>query len=139
MLKFMFRLQKVLEYRELTEQWAKDAYLGAQRARLEGDAELASLGERRVEMLSQPVLSLVERLALDAMLGRIDSEEEVQRSILSELLDEEARTLNDWIERKREREVLVKLKAREHEEWLLESSRKEQSALDKWAVLRRAS
>lgn len=139
MLKFMFRLQKVLEYRELTEQWSKDAYLGAQRARLEGDAELASLGERRVEMLSQPVLSLVERLALDAMLGRIDSEEEVQRSILSELLDEEARTLNDWIERKREREVLVKLKAREHEEWLLESSRKEQSALDEWAVLRRAS
>lgn len=139
MRKFTFRLQKVLEYREMTEEWAKEAYLVAQRARLEGDAALAALGERRVEMLAQPVLSLVERLALDAMLGRIDAEEEVQRSVLAELLNDEARTLNDWIERKREREVLVKLKAREHEEWLLASSRKEQSALDEWAVLRRAS
>ena len=137
--KFVFRLQKVLEYREMTEEWAKEAYLQAQRARLEGDAVLAAIGEHRLSQLSLPVLGLQERLALDAMLSRLDAEEEVQRSVLAELLAEEAHTLEDWIERKREREVLVKLRAREHETWLLDSSRKEQSSLDEWAGLRRAA
>lgn len=139
MRKFTFRLQKVLEYREMTEEWAKEAYLQAQRARLEGDAALAAIGEKRVTVLAQPVLGLAERMALEAMLARLDSEEEVQRGVLSELLDEEAHALDEWIERKREREALVKLRAREHEAWQLEASRKEQSSLDEWAVLRRAA
>lgn len=139
MRKFTFRLEKVLEYRRLEEGWAKDAYRQAQAARLEGDAALARIGERRLEQLAQPVLSLAERRNLESMLERLDGEEEVQRAVLAELMEDEARAYTDWIERKQDLQALEKLRARAYDEWLLQSNRKEQEALDEWSVLRRAA
>lgn len=139
MRKFTFRLEKVLEYRRLEEGWAKDAYRQAQSARMEGDAALARIGERRVTLLAQPVLSLPERRELESMLERLDGEEDVQRSVLAELMDEEAKAYTDWIERKQDLQALEKLRARAHDEWLLQANRKEQEALDEWSVLRRAA
>lgn len=139
MRKFFFRLEKVLDYRRLTEEWAKDAYLQAQALRLEGDAVLSSICERRLALLFMPVLGVHERLGLEAMLERMDGEEAIQRRVIAELIEDEERAMAEWIERRREVEVLVKLRGREHDEWLLESNRREQAALDEWAVMRRAA
>ena len=139
MRKFVFRLEKVLDYRRLTEEWAKDAYLFAQAARLDADAALAAICEGRVAMLAMPVLGLQERLGLEAMLERLDGEEAMQRRVIVDLIEDEERSLEEWIERRRDVEVLVKLREREHQAWLLESARREQAALDEWAVLRRAA
>lgn len=139
MRKFTFRLEKVLEYRRLEEGWAKDTYRQAQAARMEGDAALASIGERRLEVLAKPVLGLTERRGLEGMLERLDGEEVVQRKVLAELMEDEAKAYTDWIERKQDLQALEKLRTREYDEWQLTANRKEQAALDEWSVLRRAA
>ena len=136
---FDFRLQRVLEYREMLEGWARDAYLAAQEERLGGDAELARINEVRTRALSIPCLGIQDRLALERFLCSVDEEEHEQRLALQVLIEEEAKALEAWIERKRDVEALVKLRNRAYEEWELELTRKEQRELDEWAAMRRAA
>ncbi|MFY9234475.1 MAG: flagellar FliJ family protein [Fimbriimonadaceae bacterium] len=137
--KFAFRLHRVLDYRTMLEDWAKRAYLEAQRSRLEGDSVLARIHERRARALDHPALSLEDRLALERTLFAIDDLEHQQRLALQVLMEEEGQALAAWIERKRDAEALRKLRDKAYAEWEYDQDRREQADLDEWSVLRRAA
>lgn len=139
MAKFSFRLQKVLEYRELQEEWAKKDYLTAQRARLEGDQQLAAVCQRRAEAMRYPTLGLADRIALERTLFALDDLEHQARLAQQVLLQDEAKALAAWTERRREVKALSSLKDKAFEQWDLDQRRKEQADLDEWAVLRRTA
>lgn len=139
MTSFRFRLQKVLEYRERLERDAKDAYLDARVKRLEAEAELAAIGDRREQILAQPCNDLDNRIALELYVYRLDQEERCQVLVVEALETEEESLRLQWIERRREHEVMQKLRIHALEEWQLDVDRKEQAELDEWAVLRSAA
>jgi flagellar biosynthesis chaperone FliJ len=51
MKKFEFRLQKVLDFRAAMEEMAKDAYLDARNKRIEAEALITAIEDRRREIL----------------------------------------------------------------------------------------
>ena len=123
----------------MLEDWAKTAYLDAQRSRLEGDHMLAQIHERRARALDHPALSLDDRLALERTLFAIDDLEHQQRLALQVLMEEEAQALAAWVERKRDAEALRKLRDKAYEEWEYDQNRREQADLYEWAVQKRAA
>ncbi len=137
MANFAFRLQKVLEYRQTLEGEAKQRYLDARIARLEFEQEISKTEKAKSASIQTPTSSLNSRTALASYLDRLDVEHAQMRIALGVLLDEEAAALNAWHDRKRDLEALVKLRHKAYDDWRLEESRKEQSALDEWAVMRR--
>ena len=72
MRKFSFRLQKVLDYNRTLEENAKQAYLDAQRRTREVDLEIERLQLQQSELLTRPIVTIGDRLALDAWLNRCD-------------------------------------------------------------------
>ena len=134
---FKFRLQKVLEYREAMEQYAQNAYLDSRLARLEADAELLNVDDKRKAMIAGTGNDLSERLALEAKLIALADEEREKQIVAHLLTAEEEKALQNWHEKKRELDALVKLRDRALEEYLLDGTRREQAELDEWAVLRR--
>ena len=139
MRKFRFRLQKILEYREAMEHWAQEAYLETRVARLEGEAALREVQNRRTALLAHPADSLDERRQLEMAIQVLDDDEAAQRTIIEVLVAEESKAFELWQEKKRELETMVKLRNRAFEEWTLEESRYEQAQLDEWAVLKRSA
>jgi flagellar protein FliJ len=139
MKKFEFRLQKVLEYREAMEHWAQEVYLDTRVARLEGEAALLEVRNRRATALQQTANGLNERRHLELFLQTIDDDELAKQTIIEVLLAEEEKALGLWHEKKRELETIVKLREHAHEEWQLEANRQEQAELDEWSVLRRGA
>lgn len=139
MRKFEFRLRKVLEYRETMEQWAQDAYLETRVARLEGEAALLEVQNRRAKALEWPVHTLDERRQLEMNIQALDDDEIAKRAVIEVLATEEEKALAVWHEKKRELETITKLRDHALEAWLLEDTRHEQAALDEWSVLRRSA
>lgn len=136
---FKFRLQRVLEYREAMEHWAQEAYLDTRVARLEGEATLLEVQNRRSATLQQSAGTLDERKLLEMTLHTLDDDERAKQTIVEVLRTEEEKALNVWHEKKRELETMVKLRDKAFEEWQLEATRKEQAELDEWSVLRRGA
>jgi flagellar export protein FliJ len=134
---FEFRLQRVLEYRERLEGWAKDTYLDSRAARLETEAGIHELRMRRGDLLENTPTDLNSRTALEATLLHLDDGERSQNVVLKVLLNEEVTALNAWHLTKRDLETLVRLREAALEEYKLEENRREQAELDEWAVLRR--
>jgi|CXWL01.1.fsa_nt_gi flagellar FliJ protein len=139
MAKFRFRLQRVLDYREILEQTAKDAYLEARATRLVAEAEAEQFSIRREKLVAGTSETLQDRLAIERMMNRIDDEERQQAMVIEILSQEEETKREEWIEKRKEQETLVKLCERDKEEWLIEEKRREQAESDEWAVNRRAS
>lgn len=139
MAKFEFRLQQVLDYRAMEEGWAKSAYLEARANRIEKEVELAALHDHRKTMLGAPVFTLDEHRNLEVMLLRLDDEEEELKAVINVLQNEEEVALNTWHDRKRDLEVLVKLREKAEDEWKAEEARREQAELDEWTSMRRAA
>ncbi len=137
MKKFEFRLQKVLEYREISEGWARDRYIAARAERLEAEATLAAIERRRLETVRGGAGSLDERLILERLLERMDDETRATKAALGVLCDEEAKAFLEWQARKQELKAMQKLREKAETEFRLEMSRLEQAALDEWATLRR--
>lgn len=135
--RFDFRLQNVLEYRLLTEQWAKDAYLDARARRLEAEMALLGIQARRDDLLKAPTTDIDDLQALDLRLVLIDDHESQQRLIVQVLTGEEAETFEQWHQRKNDVDVLTKLRDKAYAEWQQEMDRAEQYALDEWTVHRR--
>jgi flagellar FliJ protein len=137
--KFVFKLQKVLEYRERLEQEAKDAYMEARAKTIEAEAELAGMIEHRKAVIRQPLSSLEDHRALDLYVQACEDKERQQHLVIQvcEAEEEEKRLL--WIEAKKDYQAIVKLRDKAFGEWLAEESRREQNALDEWAVLRRSA
>lgn len=137
MRKFAFHLQKVLDYRRLVEEWARDAYLEARVKRLEAEAELEAIRARREEALRSDASTVAERLDLERYLQRLDDEEQAQRTVIAVLEEEEEKARLEWMERKRDAEALQKLHDRRRAEHELEETRRQQAELDEWAVMKR--
>jgi flagellar FliJ protein len=137
--KFNFRLQKVLEYRILLEQWAKEAYLDARAARLEGELALMKIGELRKDALSWATPTIESRQTLEIQLRKLDQKEIEQRIITNVLVHEESQAREAWTERKVELESLNKIYEQQYSEWQREADRHLQSELDEWALRKKAA
>lgn len=136
---FDFRLKRVLDYRRLTEEWAKDAYLEARSARLEAEVDLATIEQERHELFSRSPRTISELLAREHRLELLVARHHQQLIILEVLLEDEERALTEWKARKQDVQVLEKLHDKAYEEWMYEVNREEQNFLDEWANGRRAA
>lgn len=139
MSEFRFRLQRVLEYRQMVEGWAKDAFLEARAARLEAVAHLEKIEQHRGELMCKPADTLEARLAMQNCFDKLDMDEQDQRIVLSILEGDEAKRKEDWTEARKELQALEKLRDKAKAEWDLEERRKEQRELDEWAVMQKAA
>jgi len=137
--RFVFKLQKVLEYRELLEKEAKDAYMEARAKTIEAEAELARMIEHRKAVIRQPLSSLDDHLALDAYVQACEDKERQQHLVIQVCEAEEEQKRLLWIEAKKDYQAIAKLRDKAFGEWLAEESRREQNDLDEWAVLRRTA
>jgi flagellar export protein FliJ len=136
---FHFRLQRVLEYRELVEGWAKDAYLDAKAARIEAEAAVEAIGARRKELVEGPAETMQDRLAVQACLEKLAEDERQQRVVIEMLVGDEERLKQAWTEARKELQVLEKLREAARAEWQLEESRRERKEMDEFALQKRAA
>lgn len=139
MAKFVFRLQKVLEFRADSEAEAKRRFLGKRSEVLAIEGVIAEIGARRLAALSEPRSALDQFRMLESELLRLDDYERDQRVVLSVLNDEAESLRVDWVRHKQELETMIKLREKAEDEWKSTQERIEQAELDEWAVLRRAS
>ncbi len=139
MKKFSFRLQRVKDFREAMEDLAKNAFLDARAKRIEAEAVILHIEDRRKEVLAGPCSSLEAHQAIDALMIRLDDEIRAQNTVISVLRDEEEHAQKEWTRAKQEYEALVKLYERALEEYQKESDLEEQKNLDEWAVTRKAA
>ena len=137
--KFSFRLQKVLEYREMEEGWAKDAYLAAQRERNDKLGEIKKLISHRSSVVSLPANSIDSRLHLERVLERIDDEERHHRLALAILENEELTAEAEWTVKRQAVKAIEKLRENALETWKLDEERREQADLDEWTTMRRVA
>jgi flagellar protein FliJ len=139
MAKFKFRLEKLLEYRRLQEQWAKEAYLHAlaKKVEAEGDAEAAATRLRLA--VGARLATIEERIGHESFLLRLEDEYRAALSLVDLLAQEADVELAKYSRARQEREALEKLRENDLEVWRLEESRREQAALDEWAVQRRTA
>lgn len=134
---FEFSLQKVLDYRRMVEDWAKDALIEAQSRRMEAEDDLAAIRHRRERVLAISPRTVGELLDLERYLVRLEDEERAQEALLALLAQEEETARETWIDKRTEAEALDRLREIYREEWQLEADREEQRALDEWATMRR--
>ncbi|HEY3781303.1 MAG TPA: flagellar FliJ family protein [Fimbriimonadaceae bacterium] len=139
MKKFNFRLQKVLEYRQMLQQWAKEAYLDARSSRLEAELSLHQITSLRLEVLTWRSNTIESRQTIEMQLRKLDQKEVEQRLIVNVLVHEEELALNAWKEKKIELEALNKMYDKQFGEWQLDMDRKLQNELDEWATRKRVA
>ena len=123
----------------MQEGWAKDAYLFARAARLEGEAELQLIRDERSYLIENTPTDLESRKALESRLALLDDRERGQNQILMVLGNEETNALAAWQLQKQELEMVRKLKETAQEQHTLQENRREQAELDELAVLRRTA
>lgn len=136
---FEFRLEKVLEYRRMVEEWARQTYLDARVARLESEAQLLAIREEQQGLLEEPIATVEDCQTLDLRLALLDDRVLQQQAALSVLATEEEHAFGVWHQKQKDVKAIEKLRERKVEEWEAELSRMEQAELDEWAVQRRAS
>jgi flagellar FliJ protein len=140
MRRFVFSLQKVLEYRQRLEEQAIRAFAEAQAQLMHEQAVLHKLLIEREECLRRShrcqhlsvELLAVEQTYLSALEERIARQR--QRVAEAEKVLEEKRQA--LIEAQRERKTLERLREKQYEEWRQEWLRTEQKALDELATVR---
>lgn len=136
---FEFRLQRVLDYREALEQWAKDAYLESRAARLLAEQEFANIDEKRRKLGESKPESLEDRKAIERLFQKFDDDESQLSTIVGILEAEEESKRAEWLEKRRELEALQKLRDEALDVWKYESAREEQKELDDFATMRRSA
>lgn len=136
---FDFRLAKVLDYRRLVEDWAKEAYLDARTARLEAEVMLAGIRQQRHNLLMETATTIEDLQTQELLFNAIDDREATQQLVLNVLLDEEGAALGEWTSKRRDVAVLEKLHDKAFEEWSKEMNKEEQAFLDEWTNGRRAA
>jgi len=136
---FKFRLQSVLEYREMEEKWAKDHFLEKQAARFEAESELAEIDRTRKAYLGMGADDLTQRRELEIRLQKLDDCERAQRLLIYTLQEEEDEARAIWLDKRQEKSVMEKLRERAHEEFKVLIEKQEQQALDEFATQRRVA
>ena len=137
MRKFAFRLQQVLEYREMAEKWAEDAYREAQARRISEEDGLAETRRQRQNILTSRPSNVQEFRSLESYLERLDDLEQQQAMTLAILEQDEERAKQEWIEKRREAEVMRKLYEREQSEWIAAAEKRAQAEIDEIATQRK--
>ena len=137
---FLFKLQKILEYREQLEDQAKVALARVQQLHIEEERrnELlkALLTEQESRLYSDALLPTGERWLLEHFIRGV--REDLQGShlrlrTLAQMVAEARRTL---CERAKDKKILEKLKAKQRERYESEERSKEQRSYDETATLR---
>jgi len=136
---FKFRLEKLLEYRQLQEKWAKDAFLECRARMLEAETEVESVQRRRATALTSKACAFDERVSLESYVTRLEDEQRAAEAALAVMADETELALQEWHRTRHEAEAMVKLQESDLAEWTLEQNRREQAELDEWSVLRRSA
>ena len=131
---FAFRLQKVFEYRELEEGWAKDNFLAKHISRMEAENELFQLEDDRRFLLSAGADDLSARMELEIRIQKLDDHERALRILINQLAADEEKARDEWVLKKQDKSVLEKLRDKAYAAWLYRQNKLEQSALDEWAV-----
>lgn len=139
MRKFEFRLEKLLEYRRILEEAAKKSAMAATARRIQGEADVDEVRDRRGTALGLRLESLDERRQLERYLEKLDDDERAGLAAVSVLLAEEENAQRLWMKAKQDVDAVEKLREKALEEWKLEESRAEQRELDEWAVTRRVA
>ncbi|MBS1709248.1 MAG: flagellar export protein FliJ [Armatimonadetes bacterium] len=137
--RFRFRLQKLLDYRRLQEKWAKDAWLDAQRRRIDVERDIDAVRVERTGMMESKPLSLADHQALERYLTRLDDQERAHQALVAILEDEEEEARQAWLAARQEAHALEILREGALADWKKFEEREEQKALDEWAVLRRVA
>ncbi|HLO99128.1 MAG TPA: flagellar FliJ family protein [Fimbriimonas sp.] len=133
----MFRLQKVFEYRELEEQWAKENFISRQATRMAAVDELFGIESDRRLLLSAGADDLAARRELEMRLAKLDDYDRAARILIHQLEQEEEQARSEWLLKKQEKSALEKLRDRAYVSWAEAQNRKEAAALDEWATQRR--
>ena len=81
--------------------------------------------------------NLDARLNLELQLSALHYKEELTRSIILRLLEDEEVARGEWILKKQDRGVLEKLREKAYKDWEHQELLKEQAMLDEWATQRR--
>lgn len=123
----------------MEEDTAKDAFIAAQSARNEQEAEIRSLVNKRMAVIRVPAESVAARIQLEQMLEVLDSEERSKKAALAVLETEESKAQAEWNARRQAVKIIEKLMEKAEEEWKLSEERREQAELDEWTVTRRAA
>lgn len=139
MARFNFRLQRVLDYRAGLEEEAKRAYQAAHAATGAEEREIRTVQQRRLGLLSLETRNLDERQAVEQCVLSLDQSLRHHHTILDQLRFEEEKALARWVETRRSLLSIEKLRDKAWEAWQLEETRREQRAMDEFAVLRRAA
>lgn len=137
--RFKFRLQKLLDYRRLQEKWAKDAWLDAQRRRIDVERDIDAVRVERAGMLESKPLTLSDHQALERYLTRLDDQERAHQALVAILLDEEEEMRQAWLAARQEAHALETLRDQALDDWKKFEEKEEQKALDDWATMRRAA
>ncbi|MBV6459859.1 MAG: hypothetical protein HONBIEJF_03013 [Fimbriimonadaceae bacterium] len=137
--KFRWKLEKLLEYRRLQEDWSKTAFLEAQQRLVDGEAAIGRIRDRRARVLRQPLAGLEDRLTMQGYLVRLDNEEREQDVANGVLVNELESAKREWIDRRKETKALERLREAAESAWRSGILKQEQSELDEWAVMRRAA
>ena len=137
MRKFAFRLQRVLDYRELQEGWAQDAFLEAKASRISAEAELADIEDRRERAHRSHSPSVEHMRNLELFLAKLTDDIEAQESVISILKGEEEKAHQEWLEARKNRKALDKLKEQAEDEWRKGIEKEETKLLDDWTSARR--
>jgi flagellar export protein FliJ len=133
---FEFRLQRVLDYRELQEGWAKDALMAARASRLQAEATLVQMANEKQDALS-PQGDIRRLISLESYVALLEDRIASQESVIAILSDEEQKAHADWNEARTALKSLLKLRERAELEWQQEMQSAEQSLLDEWTQSRR--
>ncbi|MEI7577884.1 MAG: flagellar FliJ family protein [Armatimonadota bacterium] len=136
---FQFRLQRVLEYREMEEKWAKDHFLEKQAARYEAESELNEIDRTRRTFLGMGADDLTQRRELELRLQKLDDNERAQRLLIYTLQEEEDEARSVWLDKRQEKSVMEKLRERAYDEFKTIMERREQNALDEFATQQRVA
>ncbi len=139
MRKFEFRLQKVLDYRILQEDWSKKAFRDARIARQDAEKILFKKQELLNMVLRQGANSIREYQTIEDYITRLSDEIESQKSIVAVLLEEEEKANYEWQEARKALKTIQKLKEIAEHAWREEVAKSEQKHLDDWTTSRRAA
>jgi flagellar FliJ protein len=136
---FQFRLQRVLEYREMEEKWAKDHFLEKHAARFEAESELNEIDKARRTYLVMGAKDLTQRRELELRLQKLDDTERAQRILIYTLQEEEDAARAIWLDKRQDKSVMEKLREKAYDDFKVILERREQNALDEFATQRRVA
>lgn len=137
MRKFKFKLQKVLEYRRLQEEWSETAYRESMAKLNDGRKTLTRLKEDVQTAQLKRFMRLDEKLSQEAFLDRLRDQVSIQNSVLG-FMETEAETLRTiWLQKREEAEAMQTLHDNAKSNYDKEAAQLEQKMLDEMAITRR--